>query len=84
MNGDFHFEVTPLVLAAQHNHFDIIRILIEYGARIKDPREYSDEAAMHTLENSVGMINLYKVGTSMFSQLLSLPIHLRCRRVAKG
>ncbi|XP_071802495.1 transient receptor potential-gamma protein-like isoform X3 [Asterias amurensis] len=64
LNGDFHFDVTPLVLAAQHNHFDIIRILLEYGARIKDPGEYSDEAAMHTLENSVGMINLYKALSS--------------------
>lgn len=59
-NGDFHPDVTPLVLSAQHNHYEIIRILLEYGARIKDPRDYSDQAEMHTLENSVGMLNLYK------------------------
>ncbi|XP_071821074.1 short transient receptor potential channel 4-like isoform X1 [Apostichopus japonicus] len=60
LNGDFHPDVTPLVLSAQHNHYEIIRILLEYGARIKDPRDYSNQAEMHTLENSVGMLNLYK------------------------
>lgn len=60
LNGDFHPDVTPLVLSAQHNHYEIIRILLEYGARIKDPKDYSNQAEMHTLENSVGMLNLYK------------------------
>ncbi|XP_072015775.1 short transient receptor potential channel 4-like isoform X2 [Amphiura filiformis] len=60
LNGDFHPEVTPLVLAAQHNHYDNIRTLLEYGARIRDPRTFSEDEEVHTLENSVGMLNLYK------------------------
>ncbi|XP_030853348.1 short transient receptor potential channel 5 [Strongylocentrotus purpuratus] len=60
LNGDFHPDVSPLVLAAQHNNFDTIKTLLEAGARIKDPRENLDQSEVHTLENSVGMLNLYK------------------------
>ncbi|XP_022085174.1 transient receptor potential-gamma protein-like isoform X3 [Acanthaster planci] len=85
LNGDFHPDVTPLVLAAQHNHYDIIRILLEYGARIKDPRDYSDEAEMHTLENSVGMLNLYKALASQayISQTSSDPFSTTFELCAK-
>ncbi|XP_071508426.1 short transient receptor potential channel 4-like isoform X2 [Diadema antillarum] len=73
LNGDFHPDVSPLVLAAQHNHFDIIKTLLEAGARIKDPREYVDQAEVHTLENSVGMLNLYKALASQSYISLTAP-----------
>lgn len=40
LNGDFHPDITPIVLAAHHNNYDIIKILLEYGARIEEPEYY--------------------------------------------
>nr|XP_006816594.1 PREDICTED: short transient receptor potential channel 4 [Saccoglossus kowalevskii] len=36
-NEDFHQVITPIVLAAHHNNYDIIKILLDHGAHIEDP-----------------------------------------------
>ncbi|XP_071948244.1 short transient receptor potential channel 4-like [Antedon mediterranea] len=60
LNGDFHPDVTPIVLAAHHNNYDIIRNLLEYGVRIDDPEDYAFHTEVNTLQNCLGTLNIYK------------------------
>ncbi|XP_070532717.1 short transient receptor potential channel 5-like [Ptychodera flava] len=64
-NGDFHPDMTPAVLAAQHNLFDILKVLIEYGATIDDPDLCEFNTEEFTLEHSVGRINVYRALTAV-------------------
>ncbi|XP_070555124.1 short transient receptor potential channel 4-like [Ptychodera flava] len=60
MNEDFHPDVTPIILAAHHNNYEIIKILLECGAEIKDPETYEFQSEEYTLEHSLGTVNIYK------------------------
>ncbi|XP_077985316.1 short transient receptor potential channel 4-like [Glandiceps talaboti] len=60
---DFHPVITPIVLAAHHNNYDIIKILLSHGARIEDPDTY-DATAKHTLQHSLGALQIYKALSS--------------------
>ncbi|XP_077991749.1 short transient receptor potential channel 1-like [Glandiceps talaboti] len=60
INSDFHPYVTPVVLAAQNNHYDILKLLVgEFGAQITDPSSMVDEDES-SLEHSVGALHLYR------------------------
>lgn len=60
LNGDFHPDITPIVLAAHHNNYDIIKILLEYGARIEEPEYYVFSTQTNTLQHSLGLLNIYR------------------------
>ncbi|XP_077869035.1 short transient receptor potential channel 4-like, partial [Saccoglossus kowalevskii] len=60
LNGDLHPDITPVILAAHHNSYDVLRVLLEFGARIEDPETYTFTTEEFTLQQSVGMINVYK------------------------
>ncbi|XP_077991360.1 short transient receptor potential channel 4-like [Glandiceps talaboti] len=60
LNEDLHPDITPVILAAHHNSYDVLKILIEYGSRIEDPETYFSNKEDFTLQQSVGMINIYK------------------------
>ncbi|XP_033110111.1 short transient receptor potential channel 5-like [Anneissia japonica] len=60
LNGDFHPDVTPIVLAAHHNNYDIIRHLLEYGVRIDAAEDYAFHTEVNTLQNCLGTLNIYK------------------------
>ncbi|XP_077991085.1 short transient receptor potential channel 5-like [Glandiceps talaboti] len=60
LNGDFHADITPVVLAAHHNSYDILKILLDLGARIEQPEYYHFQTEEFTLEHSVGTINVYR------------------------
>ncbi|XP_071821067.1 short transient receptor potential channel 4-like isoform X4 [Apostichopus japonicus] len=60
LNGDFHPDITPIVLAAHHNNYDIIKILLEYGARIEEPEYYVFSTETNTLQHSLGLLNIYR------------------------
>ncbi|XP_070556407.1 short transient receptor potential channel 7-like isoform X2 [Ptychodera flava] len=63
-NSDFHPYVTPVVLAAQNNQYDILKLLVvEYGAKVEDPSAVHGEDE-DSLEHSVGALNLYRALTS--------------------
>ncbi|XP_077862185.1 transient receptor potential-gamma protein-like, partial [Saccoglossus kowalevskii] len=64
LNTDFHPDITPVVLAAHNNNFEILQILTENGARIEDPEYYKFFTEEFTLEHSVGTISVYKALTS--------------------
>ncbi|XP_071947981.1 short transient receptor potential channel 4-like [Antedon mediterranea] len=59
-DGDFHPDITPLILAAHHNNFDVIKLLLEYGANKIDVKQFGESENSHTLQHSVGMLNQYK------------------------
>ncbi|XP_077986982.1 short transient receptor potential channel 5-like [Glandiceps talaboti] len=63
-NDDFHPDMTAAVLASQHNNFEILKILIEFGATIEDPDHIDFFTEEFTLEHSVGRINVYRALTS--------------------
>ncbi|XP_033110107.1 short transient receptor potential channel 5-like isoform X2 [Anneissia japonica] len=63
-DGDFHPDITPLILAAHHNNFDIIKILLEFGANKIDAKQFGESENSHTLQHSVGMLNNYKAMAS--------------------
>nr|XP_002740098.1 PREDICTED: short transient receptor potential channel 4-like [Saccoglossus kowalevskii] len=64
-NSDFHPYVTPVVLAAHYNNYDILKLLtIEYGARVPNPSDLASPKDESTLEHSVGSLQLYKALTS--------------------
>ncbi|XP_077863421.1 short transient receptor potential channel 5-like [Saccoglossus kowalevskii] len=60
LNGDFHADITPVVLAAHHNKYDILKLLLDLGARIELPELYNFQTEEFTLEHSVGTINVYR------------------------
>ncbi|XP_077863795.1 short transient receptor potential channel 4-like [Saccoglossus kowalevskii] len=59
-NGDLHPDITPIILAAHHNNYDIVKILLDHGARIEDPEYYSFQTEEFTLQHSLGTINVYR------------------------
>nr|XP_006814991.1 PREDICTED: short transient receptor potential channel 5-like [Saccoglossus kowalevskii] len=59
-NEDFHPDITPLVLAAHHNNYDIIKILLRHSASIDDPESINRVTEKHTLQHSLGTLNVYK------------------------
>ncbi|XP_022085140.1 short transient receptor potential channel 4-like isoform X3 [Acanthaster planci] len=77
LNGDFHPDITPIVLASHHNNYDIIKILLEYGARIEDPEFYAFSTQTQTLQHSLGMLNIYRaLASQAYISLTSAdPIH---------
>ena len=85
LNGDFHPDITPIVLAAHHNNYDIIKILLEHGARIEDPEYYAFSTQTHTLQHSLGMLNIYRALSSQayISLTSSDPIHTAFERCVK-
>ncbi|XP_077985600.1 short transient receptor potential channel 4-like [Glandiceps talaboti] len=58
----FHPDITPIILAAHHNNYDIIKLLLHHGAYVEDPREKrgSYVTEKHTLQHSLGMLNIFK------------------------
>ncbi|XP_070555984.1 short transient receptor potential channel 5-like [Ptychodera flava] len=60
LNGDFHADITPVVLAAHHNSYDVLKLLLDLGARIEQPEFYNFQTEEFTLEHSVGTINVYR------------------------
>ncbi|XP_070555118.1 short transient receptor potential channel 4-like [Ptychodera flava] len=64
LSGDFHPDLTPLILAAHHNNYDIIQILLNCGATIEDPESYSYTTKKFTLQHSMATINIYKAFAS--------------------
>eukprot|EP00057_Strongylocentrotus_purpuratus_P025895 XP_011680369.1 PREDICTED: short transient receptor potential channel 5-like [Strongylocentrotus purpuratus] len=85
LNGDFHPDITPIVLAAHHNNYDIIKILLEYGARIEDPEYYAFSTETNTLQHSLGMLNIYRaLASQAYISLTSLdPINTGFERCVK-
>ncbi|XP_072015780.1 LOW QUALITY PROTEIN: short transient receptor potential channel 4-like [Amphiura filiformis] len=85
LNGDFHPDITPIVLAAHHNNYDIIKVLLEHGARIEDPEYYAFSTQTHTLQHSLGMLNIYRALASQayISLTSSDPIHTAFERCVK-
>ncbi|XP_041481889.1 short transient receptor potential channel 5-like [Lytechinus variegatus] len=85
LNGDFHPDITPIVLAAHHNNYDIIKILLEYGARIEDPEYYAFSTETNTLQHSLGMLNIYRaLASQAYISLTSLdPINTAFERCVK-
>ncbi|XP_070555682.1 short transient receptor potential channel 4-like [Ptychodera flava] len=60
LNGDLHPDITPVILAAHHNNYDIIKILLDQGVTIEDPDYYCFHTEDFTLQKSIGMINVYR------------------------
>ncbi|XP_006822009.1 short transient receptor potential channel 4-like, partial [Saccoglossus kowalevskii] len=60
LNEDFHPDVTPIILAAHHNNYDIIKLLLDCGAEIQDPETYEFQSEAYTLEHSLGTVNVYR------------------------
>ncbi|XP_077991582.1 short transient receptor potential channel 4-like [Glandiceps talaboti] len=60
LSDEFHPDLTPLVLAAHHNNYDIIKLLLEYGATIEDPESYNFTSEKFTLQHSMATINIYR------------------------
>ncbi|XP_077977237.1 short transient receptor potential channel 4-like [Glandiceps talaboti] len=57
-NEDFHPDISPIILAAQHNDYHVIKMLVDKGA---PPIELSDlHTEKHTVQRSVGTLNIYK------------------------
>ncbi|XP_038065339.1 short transient receptor potential channel 4-like [Patiria miniata] len=73
-NDDFHPDLTPIVLAAHHNNYMILKTLLKYGATIPDP-DSSDfqRTEKHTLQRSVGTLNVYRALSSGY--YISLTAH---------
>ena len=65
------------MLASHHNNYDIIKILLEYGARIEDPEYYAFSTQTQTLQHSLGMLNIYRaLASQAYISLTSAdPIH---------
>ncbi|XP_071498896.1 short transient receptor potential channel 1-like [Diadema antillarum] len=64
---DYHPEITPIILACHHNNFEIIDILLKYGALVPSPDSSdSERTAKHTLQRSVGTLNIYRALSSQF------------------
>ncbi|XP_070548230.1 short transient receptor potential channel 4-like isoform X2 [Ptychodera flava] len=60
-NEDFHPDITPIILAAHHNNYDIIKMLLHYGATIEDPEKTTDRVTeKHTLQHSLGTLNVFQ------------------------
>ncbi|XP_077977129.1 short transient receptor potential channel 4-like [Glandiceps talaboti] len=57
-NDDFHPDITPIILAAQQNDYDIIKVLQEKGAPQITLSDLHTEK--HTVQRSVGTLNIYK------------------------
>ncbi|XP_006813454.1 short transient receptor potential channel 1-like, partial [Saccoglossus kowalevskii] len=64
VNGDFHPDITPIVLAAQFNDYQILTTLVEFGARIDDVDEFEFRTEKFTLEHSIGTIAVYSAISS--------------------
>ncbi|XP_077863794.1 short transient receptor potential channel 4-like [Saccoglossus kowalevskii] len=60
LNGDLHPDITPIILAAHHNNYEIIKILLDFGVRIEDPEYYTFQSEDITLQHSLGLLNVYK------------------------
>ncbi|XP_033641216.1 short transient receptor potential channel 5-like isoform X1 [Asterias rubens] len=73
-NDDFHPDLTPIVLAAHHNNYMVLKTLLKYGERVPDP-ESSDfqRTEKHTLQRSVGTLNVYRALSSGY--YISLTAH---------
>ncbi|XP_072049791.1 short transient receptor potential channel 4-like isoform X2 [Amphiura filiformis] len=66
-NDDYHPDITPIILAAHHNNYQIIKSLLRYGAVIPDPESAdSQRTEKHTLQHSVGTLNVYRALASEF------------------
>lgn len=64
---DYHPEITPIILACHHNNFEIIDILLKYKALVPSPDSSdSERTAKHTLQRSVGTLNIYRALSSQF------------------
>ncbi|XP_070551362.1 short transient receptor potential channel 4-like isoform X1 [Ptychodera flava] len=57
-NEEFHPDTTPIILAAHHNDYDVIKLLIKRGAPPIALSSYKTEN--HTIQRSVGTLNVYK------------------------
>ncbi|XP_033109974.1 short transient receptor potential channel 4-like [Anneissia japonica] len=88
-SDDFHPVVTPLMLAAQNNNHDIIRTLILNGAKlIDDPGIPESSENCHTVEYSLGILQIYRALSGEFYIALTSkdPIETSfslCRRLKK-
>ncbi|XP_070566930.1 short transient receptor potential channel 4-like [Ptychodera flava] len=56
---DIHPDTTPLILAAHHNDYDIIKLLLKRGAT-PIACTGSSRTEKHTIQHSVGTLNVYK------------------------
>ncbi|XP_070555678.1 short transient receptor potential channel 4-like [Ptychodera flava] len=77
LNGDLHPDITPVILAAHHNSYDVLKVLLEYGAKIEDPETYTFTTEEFTLQQSVGLIMVYRalVSQAYMSLTAEDPIH---------
>ncbi|KAJ8034894.1 Short transient receptor potential channel 5 [Holothuria leucospilota] len=58
---EFHPEITPIMLACHSANYNIIKLLLGYGARVPDPSSAElQRTEQHTLQHSVGILNLYR------------------------
>ncbi|XP_071842592.1 short transient receptor potential channel 5-like isoform X3 [Apostichopus japonicus] len=58
---EFHPEITPIMLACHSSNYNIIKLLLNYGARVPDPGSGElQRTEQHTLQHSVGILNLYR------------------------
>ncbi|XP_077991005.1 short transient receptor potential channel 4-like [Glandiceps talaboti] len=64
LNSDFHPDITPVIIAAQNNNYEILKILLDHGAKIEEPDSYNFFTEEFTLEHSVGTINVHRALTS--------------------
>ncbi|XP_070555679.1 short transient receptor potential channel 4-like [Ptychodera flava] len=60
LNGDLHPDITPIILAAHHNNYEIIKLLLDYGAKVIEPEFYVFQTEKFSLQHSLGLINVYK------------------------
>ncbi|XP_070548263.1 short transient receptor potential channel 4-like [Ptychodera flava] len=61
---DFHPDITPIILAAHQNSYDIIKLLLHYKSYIEDPADGSYVTKRHTLQHSLGMLNVFRALSS--------------------
>ncbi|XP_077985518.1 short transient receptor potential channel 4-like isoform X2 [Glandiceps talaboti] len=57
---DFHPVITPIILAAHHNDYDVIKLLLSYGASIGVQESATEVTEKHTLQHSLGSLLVYR------------------------
>ncbi|XP_071964472.1 short transient receptor potential channel 3-like [Antedon mediterranea] len=58
-DGKYHPIITPLVLAAQRDRYHTIKLLLKYGATIKNPTSILETEA-YNLDSSLAVLHLYR------------------------
>ncbi|XP_033123700.1 transient-receptor-potential-like protein isoform X2 [Anneissia japonica] len=58
-DGKYHPIITPLVLAAQKDRYHTIKLLLKYGATIKNPTSIL-ETEDYNLDSSLAVLHLYR------------------------